>query len=320
MIEMVSGAIDADVAALARARPRKRFEGGEILSDDADGPPEVHLFISGTAVLYAETPFGPHPVGALRSPVLLDLRQAFGGSPHVCRIVPATACEAAVFTPEETRRLLFDTGPEGAAFRRLALASLTTALRETNASLAHFFDSPVEAGAEPPGPDSPRPEAAFSENPDRAVDEAHAGALFDAAGLDPSILPELGLSARTVPAGTTLIRAGTRGSEAFLVAEGRLRVSLDIPGAGEEALAILGPGEIVGEMALVDDAPRSADVVAHDGDALVYVLSRDVFRRLLTSADAKGAPLLGGLAIVLTRRLEEALKKTAAFRILAGPI
>jgi hypothetical protein len=268
-------------------------------------------------VLHAETPFGPHPVGALRSPVLLDLRQAFGGSPHVCRIVPATACDAAVFTAEEARRLLFGIGPEGAAFRRLALASLTTALRETNASLAHFFDGPVRPGAEPPGPDSPRPEAMVQE---KAVDEARAGALFDAAGLDPAILPALGLTARTVSAGTTLVSAGTRGTEAFLVAEGKLRVSLDIPGAGEEALAILGPGEIVGEMALVDDAPRSADVVAHSGDAHVYVLSREVFRRLLTLGDAQGAPLLGGLTIVLTRRLEQALKKTAAFRILAGPI
>lgn len=313
---MVSGAIDADVAILARARPRRRFAGGEILSDAADGPAEVLLFVSGTAVLHAETPFGPHPVGALRSPVFLDLRQALGGSPHVCRVVPVTACEAAVFSAEDVRRLLFDTGPEGAAFRRLALASLTTALRETNASLASFFDSPLP-GAEPAGPDAPRPETAILE---KVVDEARVGALFDAAGLDPAILPELGLSARTVPAGATLLQAGTRGAEAFLVAEGKLRVSLDIPGAGEEALAILGPGEIVGEMALVDDAPRSADVVAHNGDALVYVLSRGVFRRLLTSGDAQGAPLLGGLAIVLTRRLEEALKKAAAFRILSGPI
>src|SRR5712692_2113101 len=160
MMRMASGAIDADVAVLARARPRRNFQAGEVLSDAADGPAEVLLFVSGTAVLHAETPFGPHPVAALRSPVLLDLRQALGGSPNVCRIVPATACEAVVFPAEDVRRLLFDTGPEGAAFRRVALASLTIALRETNASLASFFDTPTHPGAELPGPDSPRPATA----------------------------------------------------------------------------------------------------------------------------------------------------------------
>jgi CRP-like cAMP-binding protein len=120
--------------------------------------------------------------------------------------------------------------------------------------------------------------------------------------------------------GATLFPAGSAGHESAIVAKGRLRVSVMIPGAGEEALAILGPGEIVGEMSLVDDAPRSASVFAHNGPATVYVLSRDVFRRLLDTGDEKGASLLSGIAVVLARRLEEALRKAAGFRILSGPI
>ena len=125
--------------------------------------------------------------------------------------------------------------------------------------------------------------------------------------------------ARTVLPGAALLAAGERGEEAFLVAEGRLRVSLEIAG-GEEALAILGRGEIAGEMALVDDAPRSADVFAHGGPAVVYVLTRAVFRELLASGAPEGAALLAGIALVLTRRLEDAIRKAAGFRILSGPI
>jgi CRP-like cAMP-binding protein len=92
-----------------------------------------------------------------------------------------------------------------------------------------------------------------------------------------------------------------------------------IPGVGEEALTFIEPGQMVGEMALIDDEPRSADVTAHQGPAEVYVLSRDVFRRLLTTDDAKGAPLLAGVTMNLCPRAEEALRRVVAFRVMAGP-
>jgi hypothetical protein len=61
-------------------------------------------------------------------------------------------------------------------------------------------------------------------------------------------------------------------------------------------------------------------VYAHGGPAVVYVLTREVFQRLLGSGAPEGAPLLGGLIFLLARRLEEAIKKAAGFRILSGPI
>ena len=303
--------IGLDASLLGRNRTPRRFSAGESLTD-ADGSP-VHLFISGEVHLSAETPFGPHEVAILPAPILLDLRTALGGTPGVCRLLPSADCEAVVFDAAEARLLLFEPFSDGPAFRRLALASLAAALRETNASLGGFFDGPA-------APDRRAAEAAPLSTPDaRAVDPAKAGDLFDAAGLDPSLLPALGLSALGIPEGGLLMRAGAAGDEAYLLAEGRLRVWVDIAGAGEEALAILSAGEIVGEMSLVDDAPRSANVTAHGGPALVYVLSRDVLRRLLDLGDPEGASLLAGIAIVLTRRLEEALRKAATFRILAGP-
>lgn len=302
--------LESDAAALAGARPRRRFAAGDELRDTEAG--SVHLFLAGSSALLAETPFGPHPVARLAAPVLLDLRVPFGGSSGVARVVPGPGSIAAWFPADEARALLFDPGPSGSAFRRLALASLTAALRETNVALGRFFEgikvSPPQARA-----------ARTGTIDDGPVDPARASDLFESAGLDPALLPALGLVARTVLPGAALLTAGERGEEAFLVAEGRLRVSLEIAG-GEEALAILGRGEIAGEMALVDDAPRSADVFAHGGPAVVYVLTRPVFRDLLASGAPEGAALLAGIALVLTRRLEDAIKKAAGFRILSGPI
>jgi CRP/FNR family cyclic AMP-dependent transcriptional regulator len=302
---------DVDAVTLAATRPRRRFAAGDEFKDTA-APASLHLFLTGGATLLAETPFGPHPVAHLSAPVLLDLRAAFGGSQRIARVAPEPGSEGAWFPADEARALLFDAGVLGGAFRRLALASLTAALREANASLGRFFE-----GMASPPPHA-RTDAGTIEggpvDPDRASD------LFETAGLDPAILPSLGLVSRTVLAGAALLAAGERGDEAFLLAEGRLRVSLDIAGAGEEALAILRPGDIAGEMALVDDAPRSADIYAHGGPAVVYVLTRNVFQELLESGASEGAPLLAGIALVLARRLEEAIKKAAGFRILVGPV
>jgi len=143
--------------------------------------------------------------------------------------------------------------------------------------------------------------------------------LDEVSGLDPTTLPDLGLSERRIPSGSRLLSAGDAGEEAYVVAEGRLRVSVRIPGVGEEALAFLGPGEVVGEMALVDDSPRSADVVAQDGQVTVFALPREVFRRLLNEGTPEGAPLLGGIVVALVRRFEESVQKAATFRVLAGP-
>jgi CRP-like cAMP-binding protein len=61
----------------------------------------------------------------------------------------------------------------------------------------------------------------------------------------------------SVPAGTKLTREGTGGRECFVIAEGEAVVRIK----GRD-VARVGPGDIVGEMSLLDREPRSATVVA----------------------------------------------------------
>ena len=81
---------------------------------------------------------------------------------------------------------------------------------------------------------------------------------------------------RTVaPAGRTMVTQGGRGLECFVVADGELDVHRD-----GQFVARIGPGSVVGEVALLDNAVRNADVVALT-DVEVAVFDPRSFRTAL---------------------------------------
>ena len=104
--------------------------------------------------------------------------------------------------------------------------------------------------------------------------------LFE--GLTPQQLAKIDalLEERAVPAGQHVFREGEGGDEFYVVLSGKVRISKMVQGVGEEALAILEPGAYFGEMALVDDTPRSADALAHVSCTL-GALKRDAFDQLM---------------------------------------
>jgi CRP-like cAMP-binding protein len=76
-------------------------------------------------------------------------------------------------------------------------------------------------------------------------------------------------------AGHVLTREGRSGSEAFVIVSGTAAVTI-----GGAEMAMLGPGEVVGEMSLIDNAPRTATVTART-PMVVLVLDPRGFSGLL---------------------------------------
>jgi CRP/FNR family cyclic AMP-dependent transcriptional regulator len=102
-----------------------------------------------------------------------------------------------------------------------------------------------------------------------------------------------------------IFREGDLGDAFYLIVTGGVRISTLVPGVGEEALTILRDGEYFGEMALIDDAPRSASAIANE-DTMVLCIGKDDFRKLLERQTDIAYKLLW----VFTKTLSARLRKT----------
>ncbi len=96
----------------------------------------------------------------------------------------------------------------------------------------------------------------------------------------------------------TLFTAGDPGDGFYLVDDGLLKVNVLSVAGGERILAILGPGDLVGELAVIDDAPRSASVTAIRETKLRFV-SRAAFAAVAT----RQPELYRYFTLMLSRRL-----------------
>ncbi|MFY9822439.1 MAG: cyclic nucleotide-binding domain-containing protein [Thermoanaerobaculia bacterium] len=119
-------------------------------------------------------------------------------------------------------------------------------------------------------------------------------------------------------AGAYLFQEGDEGSEMYVVLEGRVVISKFIPGAGEEALAVLERGDFFGEMSLIDGEPRSADAKAHAGPLTVLALDQGTVREILAMDPHAALEFLQLLCRLVAGRLREIDEKVIGWRIMSG--
>ena len=106
-------------------------------------------------------------------------------------------------------------------------------------------------------------------------------------------------SRRVYAAGVTIVREGETGTALYVIARGRARVERG-SGPATAALGELGPGDFFGELALIEDHPRSATVVAlEETECLLFVVWE--FRALLKEHPQMALPIMNALIARLHR-------------------
>jgi CRP/FNR family cyclic AMP-dependent transcriptional regulator len=121
--------------------------------------------------------------------------------------------------------------------------------------------------------------------------------------LPPDDLDALLLHARLerFPAGRAIFAKGSPGRSMMVILKGSVRISTPSPAGPDIVLAILGPGEVFGEIALLDGADRTADARAVSDCELMVLDHRDFIPFLERRAD---------LCLLLLRLLSQRLRQT----------
>ena len=100
----------------------------------------------------------------------------------------------------------------------------------------------------------------------------------------------------TYPNGQEIFHEGAMGDALFVIVKGKVAIA-----SGGERLAALGPGEAFGEMAVLDEVPRSATATAEDETELLRIGSEEFYEILHEQVE-----IAEGVIRMLTRRLREA--------------
>ncbi len=302
-----------DLAVLGRCSALRSLPAGSVVVRRNDTSRDAFLITKGRVRIERDTPYGPYRFAVLTEGDLfgeasfIDLLGRSGDATTetdaTLLVLDHAALEEA--TRQDTRFTV--------ALLWAFWKSLSGKLRRANEHLLQFFSE----GGGPPLADGPIDQ--------RATGQFQIGLdakrkLFEEqtlSALEINFLSSLS-KAKQLEEGELLFREGEPGDRMYVVLEGQVRISKTIPGVGEEALAFLERGDYFGEMALIDNAPRSADARAHTGGAVVLAIPREVVEGVLDIRKVTSLRLLKLLCSLVAKRLRELDEKIIGWYLLSG--
>ncbi len=312
--ELLKELSDESLFTVAKAARQLKVPEGGLVFDENDEGDELYLVERGDVRIAKKTPFGEQRLARAG-------RGEFFGEMNF--IDPSHRSADAIANQDTELFCLRRSDLEGLFETRKDVAvqfywhfwkSLSLRTREANNLLETFFDKSEATTKISLAPEEADRSKAISIDLDKKI----------------KVLQERGLSSKELRLlaafsgeelynqNQVIFREGSQGDKLYIILDGKVRITKMIPGVGEEALAILEKGDFFGEMALVDQEPRSADAKAHVNGTTLLTISRSVLQEIL-SVDVESAyQFLSILCRILTQRLREINLKIIQWRFMAG--
>lgn len=304
---------DEQVFRLARFVRLVEIAEGEFMFRDGERSMDFYVVQDGELEIRKDTPFGPYVLATIGPGKIL------GEMNFIDRMQRSTDAIATVdttfwsFSFSALDQMMDDEKEMAVALHWAFWGSLADKVRSANERLKSFFAD-----------EERKPGSALSEMEAKAeeikVQSTEKVNLFRERGLSATEMKLLAtFSAEERFRGESAIfREGETGDKLYIVLDGRVRISKFIPGVGEEALAVLDRGDFFGEMALIDDKPRSADARAHGNDATVLSIDRATLNEILSMDPYASLQFLTLLCRLISRRLREINDKIVQWKYMAG--
>jgi len=305
---------DDQIARLSKfARVEEQHQGAYVFREE-DRSMDFYVVKSGRIEIRKDTPFGPQILGSLEHDTIfgeMNFIDRTHRSSDAIAVEPS-ACFTFSFSALDQ---LMDQEKELAVGLHWAFwRSLSEKVRDANEQLKLFFQEDAKKGQGRKRAEGKREMQQVTVKSEDKVD------LFKERGLSAAEMKLLATfsSEERFREGSMIFREGEKGDKLFIVLDGRVRISKFIPGVGEEALTVLDRGDFFGEMALIDDKPRSADAKAHESDATVLSIDRSTLNEILSMDPHAALQFLNLLCRLISRRLREINDKIVQWKYMSG--
>jgi len=305
---------DEQIFRLSKFARVEGFTSGDYVFREEDRSMDFYVVKDGRIDIRKDTPFGPQILGTLLPDHIFG-EMNFIDRTHRSSDGMATESSACYTFSFSALDQLMDEDKELAVGLHWAFwRSLTEKVRDANEQLKLFFQEDAKKGGGRKRVDSKREMQQVTVKSEEKVD------LFRERGLSAAEMKLLATfsSEERFREGSMIFREGEKGDKLYIVLDGRVRISKFIPGVGEEALAVLDRGDFFGEMALIDDMPRSADAKAHEQDATVLSIDRATLNEILSMDPHASLQFLNLLCRMISRRLREINDKIVQWKYMSG--
>jgi CRP/FNR family cyclic AMP-dependent transcriptional regulator len=305
---------DRQLEELAAMSTFQEFESDVVTLHEGDPATQLILVLKGAFRVQHTTHFGPLTLGHVLPGDLLGDMGYIDGKSHAADAVTETDVQALVFETEELTAKAQVDSAFAAAMLWVLWRSLSGKLRKSNGQLAGFF----KGDATSPPLEIPLAKTLYED--DFHIDMATKRSIFQEqllSSLEINLLSTLSRE-RRYDAGEVIFHEGEQGDEMFVIVSGTVLISKFIPGAGEEALTFLSRGDYFGEMALIDNEPRSAGARAHHNDVTVLAIPRELVDDLLSIDRISSLRLLRLLCSMVALRLRQSNGKLLGWYLLSA--